>query len=326
VDDEISCVSSTAKVKKGAQNIVVDNKPMAHVNAESDHGGKITQGSNNVFVGPRKPFNYTCSQIKNTVPVQKTKNIVVIDLNSNKTIVSQPSTWDYMIGLDTALWSGVKSIPKSLKLGTQEVGEMIGVAGINKFGDAWGAHLDLLKFILKSAKYGFKEINPLYKLIQLVLGEYYKILPDCALKAIAAKAGYGAAYMVGRSLIARKMLDFVTKSVTKKVLESLLKLEFFEELTSKVILSVVSADTVVGVLVTVVILESIVKESEDAAQRLHKQHPNIYQILKDEELIGGYFIVEKPLEPYLNAISKQAKSPVEFHQQTISRYCNGNNQ
>jgi len=62
VDDEISCVSSTAKVKEGAQNILADNKPITHVNAESDHGGKITQGSQNVFVGPRKVVNFSSSE------------------------------------------------------------------------------------------------------------------------------------------------------------------------------------------------------------------------------------------------------------------------
>ncbi len=83
VDDEISCVSSTAKVKKGAQNIVVDNKPMAHVNAESDHGGKVTQGSQNVYVGPRKPVQESWSSIAVNRPNKKNLHIKSINTLSN---------------------------------------------------------------------------------------------------------------------------------------------------------------------------------------------------------------------------------------------------
>ena len=255
-------------------------------------------------------------------PDDKSEKVAVIDVSSEQNNTSSPDiTWDYLLSLDTALWKGTGSVFQSLSLGIVETKKALGVSGISAAGEVWGAHKNLLIFIAKAAKLIVEERNPLFDLAEIILTNYYQILPDCVLKALALKAGYEAAFITGRTFVGKKIVTHLAKEITKQIVIAIVETEVYKKLASEIVISAVAAADVIGTVITLVILESLVKESQDAAQRLQKQLPNVYNELQSRGLIGGYFIVEKVLHPYVNAIDQHNKSPVEFNQEAIKRYC-----
>ena len=317
VGDPISCTGETAIITKGADTITVDGQPIAHLQSKVDHGGVMKQGSPMAFVSPREKVNLN---IPNIASDTKTKELVItIDaIPYEQKNISQQSDWDYLIGLATAFGHGVKSIGGGLVLGVNEAGDMIGVSGISKMKGAWGANVDLLKFLIKSVKLGVKEINPLYQLLSLIFTTYYQTFPECALKKLFMQAGLGGAYLTGRFAVGKELAKKITSSTMTQILET----EAFSELKKKMIVAGVSADTVVGYGISFILLEGLVKESQDAAERLKELNPIIYQELVNQDLIAGYFIVEGTVTKYLVAIQKNQSAPESYTLEAKRRYCN----
>ncbi len=227
-----------------------------------------------------------------------------------------PSTWDDMLGLATATWHGVESFGDSIYLGTKVVADFSGLDFSAQYQDA-ATGIRLIEFLIKVAKISVHADNPVTRIIEIVLKEYYEQFPECAIERLSHDVLKGAGYATGRYILAGKIAKAIATRIANKVLESTV----FKELEQKVATGGVSAETGVGASVTILLSASVIEKSKEAAQNLQQESPQLYQTLLDQKLLGGYFLVEHPLKHYINGILAYNKSHEEFEGQAKQRYC-----
>ncbi|RYZ79600.1 MAG: hypothetical protein EOP04_27445, partial [Proteobacteria bacterium] len=162
---------------------------------------------------------------------------------------------------------GFHSTPDTVTTGINQLLNSTGLRGYQAFLHH-AEHLD--DFIAFLGEAAFSSV--LHKMVTHVAEEAYKEFPKETLQCIAERLAYQAGKTTVRQLLIRHFSDkvFIASSTLERQLAARGAQALFLLLGAMGQLS----------------------HSGDAADRLKDEHPNIYNVLKQNRLIGGYYLIE----------------------------------
>jgi hypothetical protein len=212
-------------------------------------------------------------------------NILTIAESLGKSVVSIPETW----------WHGLVRTGEDLGLGNDcqeryKNFKQLDECQFDSVKQAWGENVRLFFLLIKVGRFVFSDYrNPVLQAVEIILKHYYETLPECAKRALikklalkAASAGthFGLSYLLART---------VSKTISNRIAKT--------EATKKLISSSVKA---AGLFLTI---QGAIYTSAQASRRLRAKYPQIYFEMKKHDLDMLYFLIEKPMAKYLNAIT-----------------------
>lgn len=168
----------------------------------------------------------------------------------------------------------------------------------------------MIGLLERVVEYGIKDPkSPLHQVIYYVLENYYSHLPEEALHEVAKEARIGVAYTAGRLVIGKKL----AKAIAMKIAAAIAATAVYRSIAMRIGVSKGASATGVGLPIGLLIGQGIMQRSSRASIRLRKKSPNLYrQLRRNGDLQLLYFIVETPLEKYVEAIALAENSPTEF--------------
>lgn len=209
---------------------------------------------------------------------------------------------DRAIDYGVALGKGIYSVGEDLVLGAQRTGQGLGTSGGSRVSEI-GAENRLIAGLVK----GFfqhassSKGSPLYNAVFHILEHYYATLPDAVFDEVVKQSNIGAAYMVGRMVIGKKLAEQVALRISASIAASVM----FKQLAKKLGIAGGASATGAGTPIGLLMMQGVLQRSSIGAIRLQQKCPPLYKTLKQNgNLQFVYFLVEKPMKPYIDAITK----------------------
>jgi hypothetical protein len=220
------------------------------------------------------------------------------------------------IDVVVALGKGVYSVGQDVVLGVERTGEGFGLGSDGRMATIGYENRAMVSIVEDFVKYGISDQrSPLYKSIVHVLEHYYSYFPDQVITALAKQAGIGAGYTVGRMVIGKKLATAVATRIAMAIATS----AAYKQIAKRIGVSAGASATGIGAPIGLLMMQGFVQRSSHASMRLRNKSPKLYFILQrsgDLQLL--YFLLEKPLEKYVHAISSAERNNAQF-QSAINR-------
>ncbi|MDR2209766.1 MAG: hypothetical protein LBE22_12600 [Azoarcus sp.] len=225
---------------------------------------------------------------------------------------------DYAVALGKSICSGVYSVAEDLALGAQRSGEGLGAGQDGRVAEIGYENRVIANLTVDAIKYGTSdERSPLFRAIVLILEEYYSYFPEEVLLYLTKKANLFIGYTAGRMVIG-KML---AKAIAIRVAAAVAASATYKALANRLGVSAAASATGIGVVITLLMGQGILQRSSHAAKRLQSKSPKLFSVLeKNGDLQFLYFILEKPLEPYFEAVAFAEHDPHQFQWIVNTRY------
>jgi hypothetical protein len=225
---------------------------------------------------------------------------------------------DSTIDIGVALGRGVYSVGEDLVFGIQRTGEGLGLGRRGRVSQIGYENDAIARLLYDVAKYGVSgERSPLHRTVVFVLEEYYSHFPEEAVAHLARAMGLGTAYVTGRMIIGRSLAVAVATRITAAIAMS----AAYKQLANRLGIAKGASATGVGIPIAAFMMQGVLQRSSHAAMRLNAQHPTIYTALRrngDLQLL--YFLLERPLERHLSAISHAKRDPEGFRRAVLQNY------
>jgi hypothetical protein len=212
---------------------------------------------------------------------------------------------NYFIKLGRELGHAYMSFFDSLDKGSERIEIDLGFYGVDNLKDSWTQKERFGYEVYLLAKDGVMHINLLSKIIDIVMTQYFSLLPNKATKSLLKSAGMLSAHVAGRTVAAKVM----TRIFLKKILYNYTKIPNVDKIVKV-------ADNVIYVF----LLEALLDESAKGANYLQVHLPRLYRKLYSENLESLFFIVQKPLEQYLKLIELCYTDHQRFETQACKMY------
>jgi hypothetical protein len=228
---------------------------------------------------------------------------------------------DDVVDVAVALGKGVYSVGEDIVLGVQRTGEGLGLGDDGRMADIGYENRAMVSLLADTFKYGvIDQRSPLYRTIVPVLEHYYSFFPDQVIRILAKQAGVGMGYTVGRMVIGRHLATEVAKRIAIAVAAS----SAYKQIAVRLGLSVgvtTKANTYIGVTVGSLMAQGLMQRSSHAASRLKMKSPTLYlNLMRNGDLQLLYFLLEKPLEQYVQAISTAENDNAQFQSAIKRKY------
>ena len=214
---------------------------------------------------------------------------------------------NYFIKLGREFGHAYMSFFNSLANGSERMQIDLGFYGVDNFKDSWTQKERLGYQIYLLAKEGALHINLISKIVEIVMTEYYSILPEEIKNKIFQSAGLLFAHVVGKAAAAKVL----TRVLLKKILYNHTKLPNVEQIVK-------AADSAIYIFLA----ESVFDQSARGANYLKANLPRLYNKLYNENLEALFFVVQKPLEPYVKLIKLCGSQHEEFEKEVCKMYEN----
>lgn len=226
------------------------------------------------------------------------------------------SVVDEALDISSALGNGVYAIGQDIVFGFQRTGQGYGLGEDGRVGEIGYENQAMVELLQKVAEYGITDPkSPLHQVIYYVLENYYSHLPESVLNKVASEARVGVAYAAGRLVIGKKL----ARAVAVRVAVAIAATAVYKSIAVRIGVAAGTSATGIGVPIGLLIGQGIMQRSSRASRRLRKKSPELYRKLRrkgDLQLL--YFIVERPLEKYVEAIALAERSPKEFREKVDS--------
>lgn len=217
---------------------------------------------------------------------------------------------DNSIDIATALGRGVYSVGQDLAFGVERTVEGLGFGTDGRMANIGYENSAMVSLLEDFFRYGASDQrSPLYKSIIYVLEHYYSYFPEEAITALAKQAGIGTGYTVGRMVIGKKLATEVARRIAIAVATS----TTYKQIAKRIGVSAAASTTGIGTPIGLLMIQGLMQRSSHASMRLKIKSPQLYFILKrngDLQLL--YFLLEKPLDKYVQAISTAEQDYFEF--------------
>lgn len=217
---------------------------------------------------------------------------------------------DDSIDVAVALGKGVYSVGQDIVFGIQRTGEGLGFGSDDRIAEIGYENRAMVSLFEDFFRYGVSDQrSPLYKHIVYVLEHYYSYFPDAAIAALAKQVGVGAGYTAGRMMIGKKLAEAVAIRIAVTIAAS----AAYKQIAKRIGVSAGASATGIGTPLGLLMMQGLMQRSSYAAMRLRMQSPKLYSILqRNDDLQLLYFLLEKPLEKYIQAISTAERNSDEF--------------
>ncbi len=215
------------------------------------------------------------------------------------------SVLDNVVDMSIALGKGVYSVGQDVALGFERTGEGLGFGENGRMAQIGFENNAMAVLLGDSVKYGVNNRNsPLFKSIVHILEHYYISLTDDELQAVAKQAGLAASYTLGRMVIGKKLAEAIAVRIAVSIGAS----AAYKVVAKRVGVSAGVSSTGIGAPIGLLMLQGVLQRSSLAATRLRNKSPELFRTLQSKgNLQLLYFILEKPMEKHINAISKSPR-------------------
>ncbi len=226
--------------------------------------------------------------------------------------------FDDVADVATALGNGVYSVGEDIFYGAERTVEGIGLAGFDRSAEIGIENEYLARNLTALAKYGLQGPNsPLREIIVKILERYYGSFPEVAIRKLAKAAGIGGAYVAGRLVLGKKLATTIAVKVAKRIAAT----TAYKQLAKKLGVSGAAGATGVGAVVSLAMLQGVAQRASKASKRLKSKHPALWKDLRRQKGLDMlFFLVEKPLAKYLNAIEAAHKNSPLFQREVTKMY------
>ncbi|MDF0604793.1 hypothetical protein HZU77_003870 [Neisseriaceae bacterium TC5R-5] len=112
----------------------------------------------------------------------------------------------------------------------------------------------------------------------------------------------------------------VVNKVVNKIAITIAGTAAFKQLATKLGVSVGTSATGVGIPIALVLIQGTLQRSSLAAQRLKRKNATLYSFLQQENLQYLYFLLEKPMEKYIDAANLAEQNLPLFQQSILNLY------
>ncbi|AVV39098.1 MULTISPECIES: hypothetical protein [Pantoea] len=179
------------------------------------------------------------------------------------------------------IMEGISSVPSGMYQGVVRTWEGSGLAG----SDLKNRNQRETERFMRLIKATADRHEPIRQLVTIVINDFYLKLDDEGKQAINSKLGYGAGRLGGR--IGSQFI--LAQFIAKKILTRIVTVEPFKRFVR------------VGssLSLNVIMLQGLIEEASCASRRMQMRFPVTYSKVSRINLDMVYFLVEKPLEPYL---------------------------
>lgn len=220
------------------------------------------------------------------------------------------SFMDSSIDVAVALGKGVYSVGQDVAFGIQRTGEGLGLGSDGRIANIGYENRAMVSLLEDFFRYGSSDRrSPLYKSIVYVLEHYYSYFPDNVIAELAKQAGIGAGYTAGRMVIGKKLAEAVATRIAVAIAVS----AAYKKIAKRIGVSAGASATGIGTPIGLLMMQGLMQRSSRAAMRLRMKSPQLYFILqRNGDLQLLYFLLEKPLEKYVQAISTAERNHDEF--------------
>lgn len=218
---------------------------------------------------------------------------------------------DDAIDITVAIGRGIYSVGEDIVLGLERTGEGLGLGQDGRMASIGYENNAMIGLIENMIKLGVDDRrSPLYRSIAHVLEHYYSYFPDSAIEYLAKQAGIGAGYTAGRMLIGKKLAEAVAARIAVVVATSAL----FKQIATRIGLSAGTSATGIGAPIGLLMMQGLLQRSSHAAMRLAEKSPALYKTLeRNGDLQLLYFLIEKPMSKYIDAIAAAERAPQLFN-------------
>jgi hypothetical protein len=228
---------------------------------------------------------------------------------------------DDVVDVAVALGKGVYSVGEDIVLGAQRTGEGLGLGDDGRFADIGYENNAIIPLLVDTFKYGvIDQRSPLYRTIIPVLEYYYSFFPDQVIRMLAKQASVGVGYMVGRVAIGANLAIAVAKRIAVAVAAS----AAYKQIAIRLGVSAGASSSFIATPIGLLMAQGLMQRSSHASLRLKMKSPTLYlNLMRNGDLQLLYFLLEKPLEQYVQAISTAENDNAQF-QSAIKRKYNLN--
>lgn len=208
---------------------------------------------------------------------------------------------DNTVDIAVALGKGIYSVGQDIALGIERTGEGLGLGDDGRISTIGYENNAMASLIKEFIKYGIKNRNsPLYQTIVFILEHYYSYIPDDAISSLSKQAGVGAGYTAGRMIIGKKLASTIAMKIAIAIAAS----ATYQQIAKRLGISSTASSTGIGAPIGLLMMQGLMQRSSHASMRLKNKSPKLYAILQRKgNLQLLYFLLEKPLEKHIKAIS-----------------------
>jgi hypothetical protein len=224
---------------------------------------------------------------------------------------------DDLVDVGTALGKGVCSAGMDIVYGIERTGEGLGIRGADRVAQIGSENEYLAKLLVELLKHGVTTIqSPLFRIIVEILVEYYSHFPEPVLKKLAKAAAVGAGYMAGRMVIGKALAKAVAVRIAGVIASSVA----YKQFARKLCVSAGAGSTGIGIPITLLMLQGVAQRASNGSKRLSREFPELYRKLRAQNGLDMlFFLVERPLEKYLKAISLAKSQKQALFEQEVSK-------
>lgn len=224
--------------------------------------------------------------------------------------------WADAYNVAVACGEGIVSVGEDLAYGVERTAQGLNFSNPSRQVAIATENELLAKLLADMVKHGINTPkNPLYRVVKLILSEYYQHIPEEILKKLAEKLGLKIAYYGGRMVIGKKIAEKIALKIAAKVALT----AAYKQLAKKIGVSAGASATGVGIPISLLMLQGVVQRASKASQRLKKRQPALWLSMRQS---GGldmiYFIVEKPMQPYIDGIAMAKTNAPAFRRRLES--------
>lgn len=176
---------------------------------------------------------------------------------------------------------GMSSIPSGMYQGVLRTWQGSGLAG----SDLKNRNQMETERFMRLIKATANRHEPIRQLITVVITDFYAKLDDKGKQAIDIRLGYGVGRLGGRIGSQFILAQFIAKQILIRIVTA----EAFKRFVR------VGSSLSLNVLM----IQGLIEEASIASRRMQSKFPMTYSKISRMNLDMVYFLVEKPLEPYL---------------------------
>lgn len=206
----------------------------------------------------------------------------------------------YATDIAWAAFDGFISIPQNIGAGVRRTFEDVGLLGEKRRSRNIAENKRAYNAIRKAIEFARSDAGPIAQAVRIILNEFYDEVPDPVITEAARKAGVASTYLTTRVATQLALVNLISRKLTSQI-------------ATKIVARSLTRIGV-GITVSAVIIQGMLENASTASQRLRKQHPAIYQKLRENNLDMIYFMIEDPMSDIMALLRTKKSNPEEFDQ------------
>lgn len=220
--------------------------------------------------------------------------------------MGEKSTWDVISDFGVAVAKGVYSVGEDLVYGLERSGEGLGVRGTGRQLQIARENELIAGLVFESVKSApTAATNPLNGLVFTIVDAYMSTRTSEELAEMAEQIVPG---MAGK-IAGKQLAKHVAKKIAEKMLLRIAASEGFKQLAKKLGVSAGASASLVGIPVSLVMMQGLAQRSSKSSRRLQSKLPKLWTILRTKKGLDLlYFLIESHVSTFVDGIAIVNKS------------------